>query len=98
MITVSIKNLAEAIQEAEVYSLPEMNDGENYLYHNVYRRMSRGDDIRLSEIDFHAFESEDIESFGELYSDVFERNCCAADNIASTLQKIAPASKAVAYV
>jgi hypothetical protein len=98
MITVSVKNLVEAIQEAEAFKLPEMNDGTAYLCDMVYRQLSRGLDVKLSELDFDAFEQEDINSFSEIYTDVFERNSCAAGGISSTLRSMAPISKAVAYV
>ena len=45
-------------------------NSDGYLYDKVYCRMSSGHDVRLSEIDFNAFESEDIDSFRDLYSDV----------------------------
>jgi hypothetical protein len=88
----------EAIREADAFALPDMTAGESYLYDTVYSRMSKGHDVRLSELDFDAFEPEDIDSFSGLYSDVLERNHCAAGGIASTLLAITPASKAVAYV
>jgi hypothetical protein len=98
MITVSVRGLAEAIREAEAFALPEMNNGTSYLYKKVYRRMSKGHDVLLSELDFDAFEAEDVDSLSGLYSDVFERNCCAADGIVSTLRATAPVCKAVGYV
>lgn len=98
MITVSVKNLVEAIREADDLTLPKMNAGVNYLYDTVYRQMSKGNDVRLSELDFNAFEQEDIDSFSDMYSDVFERNYYAASGIASTLRNVMPVSKAVGYV
>lgn len=98
MITVSVKNLVEAIREADAFALPEMNEGTSYLYDMVYRRMSNGQDVMLSELDFDAFEPEDIDSLTDLHSDVFEKNHYAAGGIVSTLRSLAPASKAVAYV
>ena len=47
MITVSVKNLVEAIREADAFALPEMNEGTSYLYNMVYRRMSNGQDVML---------------------------------------------------
>ena len=98
MITVSMKNLVEAIREADAFAIPEMRDGVSYLYDKVFTRMSRGHNVRLSDLDFDAFEPEDIDSFGDIYSDVFERNHYAANGIASTLRSVSPAVKAVAYV
>jgi uncharacterized membrane protein len=98
MLTVSIRGLTEAIREADAFALPEMNAGTGYLYETVYRRMSKGHDVRLSELDFDAFEPEDIELFSDLYDDVFERNCCSADGIAGTLRAVAPVCNTVGYV
>lgn len=98
MITVSIRNLVEAIREADAFSLPEMNDGVSYLYDKVYSRMSKGHDVRLSELDFDAFDVDDIDSFNNLHTDVFEKNCYAADGIASTLREVSPICKSVGYI
>ena len=98
MITVSIKQLASAIAEADAFKLPDMNRGTAYLYKTVYNRLSRNIDVKLSEIDFDAFKPEDIDSLNGLHSDVFERNHFAANGIMSALRKIEPVSKAVGYV
>jgi len=98
MITVSVKNLVGAIRETDAFALPDMSSGTSYLYDMVYRQMSRGQDVRLSSLDFDAFEPEDIDSFSDIYSDVIERNHYAANGIASALRSVAPASKAVTYV
>ena len=97
MITVSTTLFTEAIKEAEAFSLPEMDTGTKYLYDCIYKKLSQNIDVRLSELDFDAFEPEDIESLNGLH-DVFERNSYAADAIMSTLQKIAPICKAVGFV
>jgi hypothetical protein len=98
MITVNAGKLAEAIREADAFALPEMNGGVSYLYDAVCRRMFRGQDVRLSELDFDAFAPEDVDSLSGLYSDVFERNHYVADGITSTLRNTAPVCKAVGYV
>ena len=98
MITVSIKSLVEAIREADVYTLPEMNRGTAYLHDMVYKRMTKGHDVRLSELNFDAFEQEDVDSLHDLYSDVLEQNNYKAGGISSTLQALAPVCKAVGYV
>ena len=98
MITVSTRQLASAITEAGAFKLPDMNAGTAYLYKAVYNRLSRNLDVKLSEIDFDAFEPEDIDSLNSLHSDIFERNHFAANGIMSTLRKIEPAYKTVCYV
>ena len=98
MITVSVKNLVEAICESEVFTIPEMDEGTSYLYKTVCLPMSKGHNVRLSELNFDAFEQEDIDTLNGLYSDVCERNHRAAVGISSVLQGLAPVCKAVGYV
>ena len=98
MITVCTERFAEAIKEAATFSLPDMTEGTGYLYKNLYNRLSKGEDVTLSSLDFDAFEQEDIDSLNNLHSDVFERNHYAASGIMSTLQKTAPICKAVGFV
>jgi hypothetical protein len=98
MITVNTRNFVEAVREADAFKLPDMSKGTGYLYVNLYSRLSRGEDVKLSNIDFNAFEPEDLETINSLYSDIFERNCYAANGIASALREAVPACKAVAYV
>lgn len=98
MITVNVKKLVEAIQEADAFALPEMNDGVSYLYNAVYNRLSRGHEVRLSELDFDAFDSEDVDAFSGLYTDVFERNYYAANRVADTLRASVPVRTAVGFV
>jgi hypothetical protein len=98
MITVSVKRLVDAVKEADIPRLPDMDKGTEYLYINLYMRLSRGEDVTLSSLDFDAFESEDIDSLNSLYSEVFEKNYRTADNIMSALKQIVPISKAVGYV
>jgi len=98
MITVSIKDFVEAIRETDTYTLPEMDEGTAYLYNSVYRRMSGGHDVRLSELNFDAFEQADVDSIRDLFSNVFEQNHYTAGGISSTLHSLAPVCKAVGYV
>jgi len=98
MITVSIKNFVDAIRVADAYSLPEMDEGTTYLYDTVYRRMSGGHNVRLSELNFDAFEQADVDSIRDLFSNVFEQNHYMVGGISSTLHSLAPVCKAVGYV
>jgi len=98
MITVSVRQLVDAIKEADVYRLPDMNEGTGYLYGNLYKRLSKGEDVTLSSLNFDAFEPEDIDFLSDLHSNVFERNFYAAGGITSTLMQITPVAKAVGYV
>jgi hypothetical protein len=98
MITVSIKQLVAALNGAATFTLPEMNAGTQYIYHNLYERLSQGKDVRLSGLDMNAFDYEDITALKELYSYVFEANRHTAFELKTTLRQIAPAYKTVSYV
>ena len=98
MLTVNTKSLVEAIREADAFKLPEMSEGTSYLFDNLLNSLFRGGEVRLSNLDFNAFEPEDLESLESLYSDVFEKNYYTAGSIASALRETVPARRAVAYV
>jgi methionine synthase II (cobalamin-independent) len=98
MITVSTKRLLEAIEEADVFTLPDMNEGTEYLYHHLYERLSEGEDVFLSSIDFHAFELEDVEEMRDLYSTILERNEHDAWTLSRSLQGLLPTTTVSAFV
>jgi hypothetical protein len=98
MITVSTRNLVEAIREADAFKLPDMSEGTGYLFDNLYMSLSKGEDATLSSLDFDAFEEDDLNSLNDLYTEVFEKNYYAADGVASTLREALPVCKAAAYV
>lgn len=98
MISVNVKQLVSAIAEADAFKMPDMNEGTSYLYNSIYNNLSLNMDVLLSDIDFDAFEPEDIDLLNDLHSDVFERNGCAANGIMSTLRQVSPVCKAVGYV
>ena len=97
MITVSTKQLVSAIEEAEAYHLPDMNEGVCYLYNELYRRLSDGSNLLLSEIDFDRFELDDIDFIRELHSS-FESNEGKANTLIRALWGIPPATKASAFI
>lgn len=97
MITVSTRQLVSAIEEAEAFCLPEMNEGTSYLYHELYRRLSGGAELRLSEIDFDRFELDDIDSIRELHVDL-EENEGKAYSLIRALLDISPVASAAAFV
>lgn len=70
MVTVDTKKLVSAIMGAEDFQLPDMNGGTSYLYEEIYKQLSSGSDVSLSEIDFSCFELDDIDSLRELHSDL----------------------------
>jgi len=98
MITVSVKPLISAIEEADTFCLPGMNAGILYIYDSIYKRLTHGEDVRLSEIDYHAFELDDIDAMRDIYSDVLENNESKADSLACTLRGLMPVVTASAFV
>ena len=98
MVTVNVKQLVSAIEEADAFRLPDMNRGTRYLYDMVYGRLSEGKDVRLSEVDFGSFEADDIDSMRELYSDTLEGSARKTDSLMRTLQCIEPYAAAPAFV
>ena len=98
MVTVSVKQLISAIEEAGVYKPPDMTTGTEYIYNSLYRLLTRGEKVRLSEIDYSSFDLDDIDSMREIYSDVLEPNEHKADMLTRTLRGISPAVTAAAFV
>ena len=98
MITVSISKLLGAIEEAEAFKLPRMSAGAEYLYNNLYKRLTNGEELRLSQINWGGFELDDVDTVRELYSDTLENNERKADSIVSTLRGLSPTVTAAAFV
>ena len=98
MIQVNIAGLVAALKNEPPFALPKMNEGTSYLYNRVYSRMANDEIVYLSDLDFSAFEADDITSLSSLYDDVFERNNHQAITITNALHNTAPVCKAVAYI
>ena len=98
MMQVNIPHLMAELQNAPAFVQPEMDIGTAYLFNQVYTRMARGEKVRLSELDFTAFEEDDIHSLGGLYGEVFGRHNYEASSIAGNLRKIDPTSKSAAFI
>lgn len=98
MISVSTKKLLSAIEEAEEFTLPEMNEGTQYLYDELYGKVSRGMELHLSEIEFDRFELDDIDVIRDLYSDILEANERKAETITRNLVNIPPATVVSEFV
>lgn len=92
MISVSTKTLLSAIEEAEAFSLPEMNEGTQYLYDELYGKVSRDMELHLSEIEFDRFKLDDIDMMRDLYSDTLEANERKAETLTHNLMNIPPAA------
>lgn len=98
MITVSVKKLLDAIEEAKEYKLPEMNEGTQYLYDELYGKASRGMELHLSEIAFDHFELEDIDELRDIYFTSLEANESKANTISGSLLCIQPVAVASEFV
>ncbi len=97
MITVDTKKLVSAFMGAEDFHLPDMNVGTGYLYEEIYKRLSSGNDVSLSEIDFSRFELDDIDSLRELHSGL-ETNVDKAYCLAHALWNIPAVVSASAFI
>jgi len=95
---VNITQLIAAVKKAAPFVLPEMDEGTGYLYDNIYSRLSRGEAVLFSGMDFDAFDSEDIRSLCEIYDNVFEKNNYQAGGIVRTLRQVDPVCKAAVYI
>ena len=98
MISVSTKTLLSAIEEAEAFSLPEMNEGTQYLYDELYGKVSRGMELHLSEIEFDRFELDDVDMLRDLYSDTLESNEIKAEKLSHNLANIPPVAAVSKFV
>ena len=81
MITVSVSQLMSAIEEADVFNMPPMSEGAEYLYNRLYKRLSYGEEVCLSEIDYDSFELDDIDSMRDIYYDTLEGNESKSDKL-----------------
>ena len=98
MITVSVKKLVDAIEEAEAFSLPDMTEGARYLYDSLYRKLSCNTNVGLSDINFGAFMLDDVDTIRELHSGILEANEYKAETITRSLRGLSPAVAASAFV
>ena len=90
MITVSVKKLVSAMEEADAFHLSDMNEGTCYIYDEIYKRLSKGIEVRLSEINFSSFEFDDIDTMRDLYFNTLEINESKAEALAHILRNIPP--------
>ena len=98
MISVSTKALLSAIEEAEVFTLPEMNEGTQYLYDELYGKVSRGMELHLSEIEFDRFELDDMDMLRDLYAETLEANERKAETLSHNLANIPPVATVSEFV
>jgi hypothetical protein len=95
MITVSTKRLMEAIEEADAFALPKMSTGTQYLYDNLYSTLASGGEVRLSGLDFNAFELDDVGEIERVYNNCLEAAEERAEGITRSLWAMSPVAAAV---
>jgi len=98
MIKLDVSQLIAALQKAETFVEPETSQGTNYLYESVYESLLNGVGVRLSDLDFSAFDADDVSSLYDLYNDTISKNISITDDLARKLRGIAPAHKAAIYI
>ena len=98
MQKINISQLLAAVQNAPAFAAPEMSSGTSYLFNNVYKRLSGGESVCISVLDFDAFDSEDIGFLRELYNNIYEDHNHKTCVVVNSLQVITPISKDSVYV
>jgi len=98
MLKINLAQLKTATQDAPAFAPPKLEGGVDYLFNAVYARLLKGETAHLSDLDFDAFETEDIRSLGVVHEQVYEKNNYKAAEMAGTLRDIVPTTKAMAYV
>lgn len=98
MVTIDLKKLIKNVGETENFKLPDMNAGTQYLYDNLYRRMSQGEPVRLSEINFAGFNLDDINNIRNLEFDFFRRAEDIVEKITSSLKSLPPVATAISFI
>ncbi len=83
---------------ADAFSLPEMNAGTKYLYENLYDRLNGGGEVRLSGLDFDAFELDDVGEIEHIYTNFLEGPEEHAERIMRFLWGVSPVAAASAFV
>jgi len=97
MLRLNVAHFSTALKKTNPFVFPEMNDGTKYLYDNLYGRLLRGENVMLSDLDYNAFDSEDITSLCNLHND-HEKKYNQANSIADILRHISPISKDSVYI
>ena len=98
MLELNITKFVSAVQNAPAFTAPEMNSGTSYLFNNIYKRLLRGESVCITDLDFDAFDSDDIGFLRELYNNIYENHNHKTCDVVNALQQITPISKDSAYV
>ena len=97
MLKVNITELLAAIRTAAPFAFPEINVGTQYIRDEIVNRLASGKIVKFSEIDFTAFDSEDIDDFRD-YQHKVDRVNYKSGTVAQSLRKIKPAAVSSTFV
>jgi hypothetical protein len=97
MLTISVKRIVDAITIAPTFTPPELNVGAQYIQEKIADRLARGNEVRLSEINFEAFDLEDIDGFQSFHEHMgqHEHRC---DQVAQAFFKLKPATVSGTFI
>jgi hypothetical protein len=97
MSAISIKYFTDALTMAPTFKHPEINAGAQYIYDKLFDCSITGESPRLSEINFDAFNLNDLDDFLTFNSHM-ESHIYETAQVAKSLNKIKPAVVAGTFV
>jgi len=97
MLTISVEQLRDAITAAPVYKQPMLNTGAQYIYDKLLGYHKTGIPPKLSEINFEAFDIDDVDGFLTFNTNM-GRLTYEAGQIAQSFNNIEPAVVAGIFV
>ena len=68
----------------------------SYLFDNVQRKLERNLSVRISDLDYDAFDLEDVDALADLYNERDER-CCAVVTTSDNVRRMKPVAAASSY-
>jgi hypothetical protein len=90
MLTISVKKFADALTGTSTFELPELNAGAQYIYDKLFNCHITGKEPLLSEIDFEAFNLDDLDDFLTFNSSMY-RHIYEINQVAQSFNKLKPA-------
>lgn len=89
MLSISIPKLFDALANAPTFKPQELNAGAQYIQDEIHNKLANGIAVNLKELNFSAFELEDISTFRDFYSDM-ERHDYKCEQVGQSLQRLKP--------
>jgi len=97
MLKVDITQLVAAIRTATPFTLPEMNVGTQYIRDEICIRLANGNKVKFTDIDFSAFDLENIDDFRDYLYEVSRVNY-KSGTVVQSLRNIEPAAVSIIFV